>query len=235
MFSLNIAGRRSEAVEYMDMPVMEGNYLDGSFRFIDFVNRYGGGYRTTIMGLKKMLGSWPKSKPIKILDVGCGAGGMGAAISKWGKARGFDIRYSGIDRNEDAIKSARDKSSCHNVEYKIGNLFDADLPEADFVIVSMVFHHFTDIGIREAIIHLLKKSRHGLIVNDLIRSLASYAVCYLLTLFVKDKVCRNDSLLSVRKGFRAGEMRALLESLKITGYIEKRIWGRLLIAIPKNP
>jgi 2-polyprenyl-3-methyl-5-hydroxy-6-metoxy-1,4-benzoquinol methylase len=235
MFPLKSLYKRSESDECMDSPAINGKDLEESFRFIGFVNLCGGGYKTAIRGLEKALGAWPKSRPVEILDVGCGTGGMGLALSMWGKSRGFDIRYTGIDKNEWVVRLAIDKSESQSIRYRVGDLFDTDLPEADFVMASMVFHHLSDQGLVNAIAHLLNKSRHALIVNDLIRSHASYALCYMLTRFTNNSICRNDALLSVKKGFRVSEMKKLLEDLRIVAYIEKRPLGRLLITIPNPP
>ncbi len=235
MFPLKSLAKRSESDECMDSPSINGKDLEGSFRFIGFVNRYGGGYRTAIKGLEKALGAWPRSKPVEILDVGCGMGGMGLALSKWGKSRGLDIRYTGIDKNEWVIQSAINKWGSHGIRYRMGDLFDMDLPEADFVMASMVFHHLSDQHLADAIVHLLNKSRRALIINDLVRSYTSYILCNILTHFTNDVICRNDALLSVRKAFRASEMRTLLDDLKVAAHMENRPWSRLLIIIPKNP
>ncbi len=233
MFPLKSLDKRSESDEYLDSPAIDGKDLEESFKFMRFVNRCGGGYKTAIRGLENALGARPKSKPVEILDVGCGTGDMGLAVSRWGRGRGFDIRYTGIDKNEWVVRSAIERSGNRNIRYRTGDLFKADLPEADFVMASMVMHHLNDRDVARAIVHLLNRSRHALIINDLIRSPVSYVLCRILTLFTGD-INRNDALLSVRKGFRVNEMRALLDGLKIAAHIEKRPWGRLLMIIPKN-
>jgi 2-polyprenyl-3-methyl-5-hydroxy-6-metoxy-1,4-benzoquinol methylase len=171
---------------------------------------------------------------MEILDVGCGMGDMAEAVSGWGKNSGFSIRYKCIDKNIRIIKLAEELTKTEGIEYLQGDLFDKNLPQADIIVASMVFHHFEEEEIGKALEHLLAKSKYALIINDLTRSFALYSICYLLTRFVKNKVSRNDALLSVRKGFRIEEMQTLLDKLKIRGIIKKQFFGRFIVIIAKQ-
>jgi hypothetical protein len=235
MFPLSYLDKRSTAKEYLDMPDMTDDDILDSFSFIQFVNRWGGGHRGIRTALATALGSWPRERRLEILDVGCGTGDMAKAVSEWGKDSGFSIRYKGIDRNSRIIKLAEARTKIEGIEYSQGDLFDRALPQADIIIASMVFHHFAGGEIEKAIGHLLTKSRHALIINDLTRSFSLYSICYLLTRFVKSEVSRNDALLSVRKGFRVEEMRTLLDKLNIRGTIKKQFCGRFSVIIFKKP
>ncbi len=226
--------RRSTAKEFMDDINIQEKDLEDSFRFIKFINRYGGGRRVVVKALEELLKNWPKDKPVEILDVGCGIGDIGTAISKWATTKGLDIRYLGLDRSARILQLAETQSTGNNIRYMNGDLFDAEIPEADFVIASMLLHHLTEQEIPHAITHLLNKARSALIINDLRRSIFSYFVCYLLTRFVKNEICRNDALLSVRKGFRLEETESLLDRLNISGIVKKRLGFRLSVVIPKH-
>lgn len=234
MFPLSYLDKRSGAKEYLDMPDMAEDDILESFSFIRFVNRYGGGYKAIRTALATVLHSWPKERRVDVLDVGCGPGDMANAISEWGRDSGFSIRYRGVDNNSRIIKLANALTKIEGIEYSAGDIFDGNLPEADIVVASMVFHHFGEDEIGEALSNLLAKSRHALIINDLARSLALYSICYLLTRFVKNKVSRNDALLSVRKGFRIEEIQALLDKSNVRGIIQRQFCGRFLVSIFKE-
>jgi 2-polyprenyl-3-methyl-5-hydroxy-6-metoxy-1,4-benzoquinol methylase len=234
MFPLTFLAKRSVEEEFMDSPDAEAHDFRKSFRFIRFVNQCGGGSRAAIKALSLTLSSWPREKPVHILDVGCGRGDMGPDIVRWGKKKGYDIRYRGIDFNQNFISLAKKKINDENIEFMTGNIFDPNLPEADIIIASMVFHHFGNEELTKAFHHLLEKSRHAFIINDLTRTLFSYLICFLLTRFVKDEVCRNDVLVSVKKGFRLEEVRSFIESLKIRGIVKKQFGCRFILIIPKK-
>ena len=234
MFPLSYLDKRSSAKEYLDMPDMAEDDILESFSFIRFVNRYGGGYKAIRTALATVLHSWPKERRVDVLDVGCGTGDMANAICEWGRGSGFSIRYRGMDNNSRVIKLANARAKTEGIEYSAGDIFDGNLPEADIVIASMVFHHFGEEEISGAFSSLLARSRHALIINDLERSLVLYFTCYLLTRFVKSKASRNDALLSVKKGFRIEEIRALLDRSNVMGTIQRQFCGRLLVSIYKK-
>ena len=228
---LNLAVRSTEK-EFMDDLDFSGQDLDESFSFIKFINLLGGGQRAVINGLKQTLKAWPKKKPMEILDVGCGLGDIGVAISRWGTANGFTIFYYGLEQNEHILQAARTQSGGKNIQFIQGNIFDEAIPEADLVIASMVFHHFNDQEIVKAIAHLSRKSRVALMINDLERSVSAYAICYLLTFFLQNEKSRKDALLSVEKGFTLEEMEGLMRTAGVQGSVRKAIGCRLLAIIP---
>ena len=234
MFSLNSFDKRSAEKEYLDMPDIAENDVLESFRFIRFVNRYGGGHKTIQIALAKVLRSWPKDRIVEVMDAGCGMGDMAMAISDWGRDNRFLIRYRGIDKNNLIVKLAKERTKKQGIEYEVGDLFDQNLPEVDVIIASMVFHHLGKEEVDRALANLLSKSRHALIINDLTRSFALYSVCYLLTRFVKNKASRVDALLSVKKGFRPEKMRAHLDKLNVGGIVKEQFCGRLSVIVFKK-
>lgn len=234
MLSLNYLNKRSTEKEYLDMPDMPENDMLESFRFIQFVNKWGGGYKAIRTALASVLHSWPKGKTVEVLDVGCGIGDMAKAIFEWGRDNDISFRYKGIDKSRQIIKMANTLTKTKGSKYVAGDIFDRNLPEADVVIASMVFHHFEEKEIEEALLNLYSKAKHAVIINDLVRSFALYSICYFLTRFIKNKASRNDALLSVRKGFQIEEIRVLLNKLNINGIIRKQFCGRLLVSIIKE-
>ncbi|MBF0215844.1 MAG: methyltransferase domain-containing protein [Candidatus Omnitrophica bacterium] len=216
------------------MPDMTDDDILDSFRFIRFVNRWGGGHRAVRTALNIAMSSWPRERRAEILDVGCGIGDMAPTIFRWARDNGFSVRYNGIDKNTRIVELAQARKKIEGIRYSQGDLFDKDLAQSDIIIASMVFHHFNRGEIEKAVLHLLDKSRHALIINDLTRSPAVFLLCYLLTRFIKNKHSRNDALLSIRKGFRLEEMTELLDKLNIKGRVKKQFCGRLLIIIFKG-
>lgn len=203
------------------------------FRFMGLANKYAGGYRVTIKALDLLLKNWPKEKMVEILDVGCGNGNTAGAISKWSKTRGYNIHYMGIDNNKKILRLAEDKTIENNARYVNMDLFNPNIPPADFIISSLLFHHLDDIKIPEAIEHLFAKSRHALIINDLRRSRLAFIICFILTRFIWNKASRNDALLSIRKGFLLEEIQLFLDKLNIKGILKKRLGFKFLLIIRK--
>ncbi|MEG1718449.1 MAG: class I SAM-dependent methyltransferase, partial [Bacteroidales bacterium] len=81
-------------------------------------------------------------KDAKILDIGCGNGGILIAL----KQKGF-TNLMGLDPSRNCVKTMREKG----VEAVQGNLFSNDLKETlketfDFIILSHVFEHICDLA-----------------------------------------------------------------------------------------
>lgn len=223
---------RDTASEFMDDPGFSGADLRESLAFIRLVNLLGGGQRAVLSGLARVLRGWPRERPVEILDVGCGLGDIGRAISRWGKARRFRLSYLGLDRSEPTLALARAWSHGADCRFLQGDLFDAGIPEADVVIASMTLHHFGKDEVCRAISHLVGKARHALVINDLERSWVSYAVCSFLTLFLESDRSRQDALLSIRKGFTIEEMHSFLLQAGGPGFVRKALGWRLLAIVP---
>jgi len=114
-----------------------------------------------------------------------------------------------------------------------GDLFET-LPEAEgeVVVANLILHHFKD----EALARLgeLLKDRRRLVMVEPWRSRISLAEGYALFPFVNE-VTRHDMMVSIRAGFRRGELRKLLklsedwewrEEVSLLGGIRVLAWRR---------
>jgi hypothetical protein len=99
----------------------------------------------------------------------------------------------------------------------------------------MCFHHFSDVQI----LHLLQRLRgfviNGILINDLRRSrLASLAARLLL--FDAPAGVRHDALLSIRRGFKIGELDALLRQLHGAAVVVQAArWFRVAAVVRFTP
>ncbi len=227
---------RSREPELMDAADFAGPELAESFRFIELVNRLGGGQRAVIRGVSRALVGWPRSRPVEIVDVGCGSGDLGAALHHWGTRRGLEIRYCGVDRSERTLDLARSRARRRGLPLRFvsGDLFAASLPEADLVLASMVLHHFDDDQVVAAIGHLAAKARRALIINDLERGWGAWLACLGLTLCYGGPTTRHDALLSVAKGFRVEELQAAIARAELAGAVSRVLGWRLLAVVSRS-
>lgn len=105
-------------------------------------------------------------------------------------------------------------NDCDAVRPPIG-LVQADIfgyepiHDFDYATGSMVFHHFTEDEIHRLIAHLRGFVRRALLINDLHRNLLNYLVGGMLAVPL-DREIRHDALLSIRRGFKPAELRAIL-------------------------
>ncbi|UJH91610.1 hypothetical protein LZ575_02570 [Antarcticibacterium sp. 1MA-6-2] len=85
MNKLNISSRTNRA-EIMDDFDLQGDELENTLEDLDKINRWLGGNKVTVQGVRKLLKSYPKDKPVHIADVGCGNGTMLKEIANWGRS-----------------------------------------------------------------------------------------------------------------------------------------------------
>lgn len=226
--------RRSSALEFMDDLDFQGADLIESFRFIRMVNLLGGGQRAVLNGLRTALKKWPRHRPVEILDVGCGIGDLGIAMTRWGRQHDFEIRYRGLDQSDHTLALARQHTRSFDFEFVRGDLFSSCLPEADLVVASMVLHHFNDEDVVRAIRNLGGKARHALIINDLERSPLAWLAAWFLTAPLS-RLSRADALTSVEKGFTVDELATLCHRADVHGTVRQALGWRVLMVGGKRP
>ena len=76
----------------------------------------------------------------------------------------------------------------------------------DIALCTLFLHHFEDKIALNLIKSILKNARIGLVVNDLHRHSLAYRLFQLLTLFIKNKMVRDDGLVSILKGFKRKDL-----------------------------
>jgi len=103
----------------------------------------------------------------------------------------------------------------------------------DLAVASMCFHHFSDEQILDLVQRLRAFVRSGLLINDLRRSLPALAGAgLLLALSGAPAGVRHDALLSIRRGFKADELKTLLRRLPgISVRVTHEPWFRIAAVI----
>jgi SAM-dependent methyltransferase len=202
--------KRSTELERIDT----GDYTPEEYatflREIAFINRYLGDGRA----LKKSLLHEIYVRDLRdfsVLDVGCGSGELLRMIAEFAVRSGRKALLTGIDLNP--ISSATTQSESHDFPEIVSVRGDAfRLPFADgsfdYAISSLFFHHLTDEQIPIALKEMSRVSRRGIFVIDLHRDpVAFLGYKIFCTAFRISPLVRQDGSLSIRKGFRAGELR----------------------------
>ena len=204
--------KRSTELERIDT----GDYTPEEYatflREIAFINRYVGDGRA----LNKSLLRDVEEKGLQefsVLDVGCGSGELLRMIAEFAAKSERKASLTGVDLNPISSATTRSESlEFPEISSVQGDAFQ--LPFADdafdYAISSLFFHHLTDKQILIVLKEMSRVARRGIFVIDLHRDPVAYAGYKIFcAVFRISELVRHDGSLSIRKGFRAGELSAL--------------------------
>ena len=202
----------------MDDFSINGELLRDTLDKLAAINRWLGGNKVTIGGLKKLLAKTSKEMPLTIVDLGCGGGDILRDVANFGRKNGLDFNLIGIDANEYAIVYARELSSDYpEISYRHINIFSEEFKalEYDVILTTLFLHHFNQEQLVNILANLLKKASLGIVVNDLHRNAAAYYLFRLLCTVIPNKMVKEDGLTSVLKGFKRKELAALSSLIQV--------------------
>lgn len=201
---------RSEQREIMDNLEFQGKEMQNLLKDLNLINKWLGGNKITIKGLKSLLKNHPKSQEITILDIGCGDGNTLRNCVNYAQQNNFKVKGIGIDFNDYILEEAKFKSASYtNLEYqKIDVFLERDkIPYCDIATCTLFLHHFENDDIEYLLTHLILKTNIGLIVNDLHRSWLAFNLFKIISMSIlKTKTAAHDGLVSIAKGFRKKEL-----------------------------
>ncbi|MFW6153603.1 MAG: methyltransferase domain-containing protein [Planctomycetota bacterium] len=195
--------RQCDETEWIDRPDCPAEVLAASDRFMALVNRWFGGARLVRRFIADELRR-RGGRPLRVLDIGSGGGDIPASVTRWAHRRDLAVTFTCLDLRP-ACGEAAD-----GLERVTADILDytPDQPH-DCAVASMVLHHLSDEQIAR-LMGRLGELAPRLFINDLRRSWVTYAAGRVLTATWPAGV-RHDALLSIRRGFRPGELRRLLE------------------------
>ena len=208
--------RRSTEAELLDDPNLDGRIALESYRFMAIVNRHAGGTRVVRRFVEREALTRGDGR-LHVLDIGSGVCDIPIAVAKWARGRGLQVRFTCIEPSVHAARYARERiagAGISGVRLLQEGIFEHRPDEPyDCAAASMCLHHFDD----EAILAMFRKIRPfvraSALINDLRRTPAAWLATNMATLCVPRAV-RHDAMLSVRRGFRIGELKRLLGRLE---------------------
>jgi 2-polyprenyl-3-methyl-5-hydroxy-6-metoxy-1,4-benzoquinol methylase len=214
--------KRIKAVEIMDDFDLQGSELDKTLRDLDRINKWLGGNKITLEGIKNIITKVSNNQQLHIVDVGCGNGSVLREIAGWGRKQGYKLKFTGIDANTHAIALGKTMSTdFQEIEFHVIDMLSEDFKSlrCDIILCTLTLHHFKD---RE-ILALLKKfndqSKLGVIINDLHRSKFAYrlfqAFC---AVFINNEIARKDGLISILRGFKKEELQYFADRIPRTSH-----------------
>lgn len=210
--------KRSTKKEMMDLPGNPRELLVQDLRNLRIINRYLGGYRGIMKGLKRLVGKDRMSR-FSLLDVGTGSGDIPKVIVQWARDRGIEARVVALEPEPvTAQEAVRQTQQWPEITVIRGDGIAPPFKAAsfDFVLSSQMLHHFSE----DKSIALLKAwsrlARKAIVVSDLVRDpLAYWGIRVITQLFTRNEMTRFDGPLSVRRAFTLNEWRKLFREAAV--------------------
>ncbi len=220
---------RSNAPEIMDNFALEGEILKDALDKIAKINQLLGGNKLSLLGLRDLIVSIPKSQQITIVDVGCGNGDMLRALANFGISNNYNFQLIGIDANSYTVNYATTLSVDYpNISFRCEDVFSHDFENLkyDVVLCTLTLHHFKDSEIINLMSIFNANSRVGIVINDLHRSVVAYRLFQVLCfIFRLNAMSREDGLVSILRGFKKEELIRFSEKLELKNYKIKWKWA----------
>lgn len=156
---------------------------------------------------------------LSILDLGAGDGLLGNLLADWAKEkRGWNWSLTNLDFNPSAL-SLNERG--RNVAGSVLALPFRD-QSFDLVIASQMTHHLSDEEVVQHLREAWRVTRQGIFFSDLHRGPVLYGLLWLMFCVRRfPKHFRADGLLSVKRGFRIGELKSMTHQAGIT---DARVW-----------
>jgi 2-polyprenyl-3-methyl-5-hydroxy-6-metoxy-1,4-benzoquinol methylase len=209
---------RSKETEIMDDLDMSGDLLIKTLDQIAKINKWLGGNRVTVNGVRELLKDSDTNKAITIIDLGCGNGDMLRELANFGRQQGYSFKLIGLDANQTTIEYAKKLSvEFSEISYEKQDVLSSDFQTRrfDIALCTLFLHHFED----KVALYFLKKTRNqssiGLVINDLHRHTIAYFLFWIVATIIGNPMVKTDGLISILRGFKRNEIEAYAKQLNL--------------------
>ncbi len=223
--------------ERMDDPACDAGRLRRALEALAVSNRLFGGHHLVWWGVRRLLeGRAPG--PLRILDVGSGAGDIPRLLEARLHGSGWRPRCVLGDLHPMTLRIARDglRDVARPGAFDFVRLTAAELPFSDgafdLALSSLTLHHLERDEAARLLSELARVSNGRWLVADLRRSRLALGLVRMLasTLWRSQPLPRVDGPVSVRRAFTPAEVEALLASSGVPGRVVRAGPVRLLAA-----
>jgi len=231
--------RRSYELEHLDKGDYTPEEYEGCLVELRRINEWLGDARALRASLVPEI-EGAGLREFSLLDVGAGSGELLRVAAREARVRGWRAtRLVGLELNERSARAIMEESrGFPEIGAVRGDAFHLPFADGafDYVICSLFTHHFRDEGVVEILREFGRVARRRLFVIDLHR----HAVAYFLyttvgRLFLRNRLIRADGALSIRRSFRAAELRRLAEAAELPHVeVRRRFPFRLVLSAGKK-
>jgi SAM-dependent methyltransferase len=221
--------RRSDMPELMDTEATGYEEFRDCLVDLERVNLWTMTYRPMMAYMDGLFaaGLIPKDRPLVVVDVGSGYGGMLRKIDAWAAKRGIAVDLTGVDLNPWSAASATEATPPGRpIRWVTANLFDYK-PEGgiDLIVSSQFTHHLDDDGLVRFLGWMEATAKVGWFVSDLHRHWLPY---YFFRTWSRlagwHRFVQHDGPVSIARSFVSADWRRLLARAGIADGAAKVQW-----------
>lgn len=168
---------------------------------------------------------------LRLLDVGAGDGRLADTLEAWARQRGWDWQVTSLDYNPLCASFA-------TRPIVVGSATALPFPDQafDVVVASTMTHHLTDAEVEAHFREAARVADRLVLIVDLHRNPLFAAILWALLIALRaPRHFRADGILSVRRGWRVPEWRALARRAGLAGAQVKAWWAMLVVLCWKRP
>jgi ubiquinone/menaquinone biosynthesis C-methylase UbiE len=199
----------SGEAEWMDLPGIDPNELTDMFQDLRVVNHWLGGWSMTARGLRSLLGDHDPSGNLMVLDVASGSADIPQMMAQHADQQGHRVTSVAIDINPEVLKLARQLGDAESVQLVAADALQLPFVDDayDVAACSFFLHHLDPDDVVVALREMSRVSRHGVVINDLVRSWPSYLGALTFSrVFTRNRISRHDAPLSARRAYTHAEL-----------------------------
>ncbi len=199
---------RRRGVEYLDAADVDPRVRRRSHRDIALANTLLGGVHAVRAEFASLLGA-DAATELTLLDVGTGTGDIPQRLARFAVRHGMRLQVLGLDARRELVAATR----AWPVQGVCGDALALPFADAsiDVVCCSQILHHFVDDEAVALLAEMDRVARRRVIVADLRRSRVAAAALWLVSFVLGfHPVSRHDGVVSIRRGFTAAELAALV-------------------------
>ena len=223
---MNLAKRR-RLPELMDDPGLSRELHFRALAGLSRLNDWSGSVRIIWRALRSLEHDG-NSDRLRILDLATGAGDIPIALWRRARRSGMTVQIDACDISPVALEYARRRSGEHGARIRF---FECDalmldgVMEYDVVISSLFLHHLTEDQATKLLRVMSAAARRMVLVNDLVRSSAGYALARAATrVLTRSHVVHVDGPRSVESAFTSREALRLAQRAGLIGACVVSTW-----------
>ena len=157
---------------------------------------------------------------LSVLDVATGGGAIALGLARLARSAGLPVDVEGVDLSPVALAFARERAAARRLDVRFDerDALSGELPPRDVVTTTLFLHHLDEHGGCELLARMARAARRRVIVHDLARSRAGYALAWAGTrALTRSRVVHVDGPRSVAAALSPAEALELARRAGLAG------------------